>query len=149
AGVLVQPTTVDFEHLLPGGLAADRSVAITWTGAPPSRITSNPGQEWWTNLRMTRLASSGVVFHLSAQAPARAPNGHRRAELTITLDGIAVTVPLIAYIGEASAPDTPPDFEPGGFILRDPRRLWIAGGLTEGRARLATAVAELCRIIRR
>ncbi len=51
---------------------------------------------------MTRLASSGVVFYLSAQAPAGAPGGHRRAEFTLTLDGIVVTVPLTASIGQAS-----------------------------------------------
>jgi hypothetical protein len=144
AGVLVQPDTVEFGRLVPGELAVDYKVAVTWTGAPPSRITSDPGGEWWTNLRMTRLASSGVVFYLSAQAPARAPSGHLRAEFTVTLDGIVVTVPLTASIGQTPAPDPPPpDFEPGGFIrrdplpdfepdgsiLRDPRTRWIAGGL--------------------
>lgn len=47
---------------------------------------------------MTRLGSSGVVFYLSAQA-VRASSGHRRAEFTVALDGIVVTVPLTAYIG--------------------------------------------------
>ena len=120
AGVLVQPATVDFGRLVPGGLAADCKVAVTWTGAPPSRITSNSGGEWWTNLRMTRLGSSGVVFYLSAQA-ARASTGHRRAEFTVTLDGSMVSVPLTAYIGQASPPDPLPGFEPGGFILPEPR----------------------------
>ncbi|HEX9042134.1 MAG TPA: J domain-containing protein [Trebonia sp.] len=129
AGVFVQPATVEFGRLVPGGPAADRKVAVTWTGAPPSRITSNPGGEWWTNVQMTRLASSGVVFYLSAQAPARAPSGYRRAEFTVTLDGIVVTVPLTAYIGQPSPPGPPPGFEPGGFIRRDPRTRWIAGGL--------------------
>jgi DnaJ domain len=134
AGVLVQPATVDFGRLVPGGLAADCKVAVTWTGAAPRRVTSSPGEEWWANLRMTRLASSGVVFYLSAQAPARAPDGHRHAEFTVSLDGTVVTVPLTAYIGQASAPDPPsdplPDFDPGGFILRDPPTFWArAGGL--------------------
>ena len=120
AGVLVQPAAVDFGRLVPGGLAADCKVAVTWTGAPPSRITSNSGGEWWTNLRMTRLGSSGVVFYLSARA-ARASTGHRRAEFTVTLDGSVVSVPLTAYIGQASPPDPLPGFEPGGFIQRDPR----------------------------
>jgi DnaJ-like protein len=139
AGVLVQPAAVDFGRLVPGGLAADCKVAVTWTGAPSSRITSNPGGECWTNLRMTRLGSSGVVFYLSAQAPARAPSGHRRAEFTVTLDGIVVTVPLTAYIGQASPPDPPPDFEPGGFIRRDPRTPWAGA---EG---LRTRLRELMR----
>ena len=139
AGVLVQPATVDFGRLVPGGLAADRKVAVTWTGAPPSRITSNPGGEWWANLHMTRLGSSGIVFYLSAQAPARAPGGQRRAEFTVTLDGIVVTAPLTAYIGQASPPDPLPGFEPGGFIRRDPRTLWA---MAEG---LRTRLRELMR----
>ena len=139
ASVLVQPATVEFGRLVPGELAADRKVAVTWTGAPPSRITSNPGGQWWTNLRMTRLGSSGVVFYLSAQAPVRAPSGHRRAEFTVTLDGVVVTVPLTAYIGQASPPGPLPGFEPGGFILRDPRTFWARA---EG---LRTRLRELMR----
>ena len=136
SGVLVQPATVEFGRLVPGNLPVHRKVAVTWTGAPPGRITSNPGGEWWTNLRMTRLASSGVVFYLSAQAPARAPNGNRHAELTVTLDDVVVTAPLTASIARGPAPDPPPAFEPGGFIrpyppIRryPPRTLWIAGGV--------------------
>jgi DnaJ domain len=139
AGVLVQPASVDFGRLVPGALAVDRKVAVTWTGAPPSRITSPAGGQWWTNLRMTRLGSSGVVFYLSAQAPARAPSGQRRAEFTATLDGIVVPITLTAYIGQESPPDPLPGFEPGGFILRDPRTLWARA---EG---LRTRLRELMR----
>ena len=127
AGVLVEPAAVDFGRLVSGGLAAGCKVAVTWTGAPPSRITGDPGGEWWTNRRMTRLGSSAIVFYLSARA-ARAPSGCLRDEFTVTLDGSVVTVPLTAYIGHAPPPDPPrvpprdplPDFEPGGFILPDP-----------------------------
>jgi hypothetical protein len=144
SGVLVQPATVDFGRLVPGGLAADRKVAVTWTGAPPTRITSTPGGEWWTNLRMTRLGSSGVVFYLSARAP-RATSGHRRAEFTVTLDGSVVTVPLTAYFGQASyfgqssPPDPLPRFDPDGVILRDLQTFWARA---EG---LRTRLRELMR----
>jgi DnaJ-like protein len=139
SGVLVQPATVEFGRLVPGEFAAECKVAVTWTGAPPGCITSTPGGEWWTNLRMTKLASSGVVFYLSAQAPARAASGQLRAEFTVTLDGNVVTVPLTAYIGQAPAPEPPPDFEPGGFIQPDPRTLW------ERAEALRTRLQELMR----
>ena len=67
AGIFVQPAMVNFGRLVPGQQGADRKVAVTWTGAPPTRITGKSGGEWCTNLRTTRLASSflpgrGVLF---------------------------------------------------------------------------------------
>ena len=129
-GIFVQPAMVNFGHLVPGQPGADRKVAITWTGAPPSHITSKPGGEWWTNLRMARLASSGVVFYLSAQAPAAALSGDLHGEFTVTLDGTVVTVPLTADIGQEFPPGPPPGSETPG--LARPRDLawvrWIGGG---------------------
>lgn len=119
AGIFVQPTAVDFGPLVPGQPGADRKVAVTWTGAPPGRITSTSGGEWWTNLRMTRLASSGVVFYLSAQAPAGSSGGHRQAEFTVTLDATVVTVPLTAGTAPGPPPARPPGFGPGSFIQPD------------------------------
>ena len=55
-GIFVQPAMVNFGRLVPGQPGADRKIAVTWTGAPPGHITSKPGGEWWTTLRMTRLA---------------------------------------------------------------------------------------------
>jgi hypothetical protein len=129
AGIFVQPAAVDFGHLVPGQPGADRKVAVTWTGTPPSRITSKPGGEWWTNLRTTRLASSGVVFYLCAQAPAGAPSGHRDAEFTVTLDGTVVTVPLTADVGQGFPAGPPPGFETIRLSRLDWGWLpWIVGG---------------------
>ena len=65
---------------------------------------------------------------LSAQAPARAPAGHRRAEFTVTLDGMVVTVPLTAHIGQASPPGPPPGSGMSGFAPGDRWMLWVGGG---------------------
>lgn len=129
AGIFVQPAMVNFGHLVPGQQGADRKVAVTWTGASPTRIMGKPGGEWCTNLRTTRLASSGVVFYLYAQAPAGAPSGHRHAEFTVTLDDTVVTVPLTADIGQGFPPGPPPDSETTRFTR--PRLAWapwIVGG---------------------
>jgi len=129
AGIFVQPATVDFGHLVPGQPGADRKVAVTWAGAPPSHITSKAGGEWWTNPRTTTLASSGVVFYLCAQAPAGAPSGHWDAEFTVTLDGTVVTVPLTADIGQWFPADPPPGSETTRFTRLDwGWAPWIAGG---------------------
>ena len=127
-GIFVQPGTVDFGWLVPGLPGADGKVAVTWTGAPPSHITSKPGGEWWTNRGTTRLASSGVVFYLHAQAPAEAPDGHWDDEFTVTLDGTAVTVPLTADTGLGFPPE-PSVIEAMGFTwARLARVSWLAGG---------------------
>jgi hypothetical protein len=122
-GIFVQPATVNFGRLVPGQPGADRKVAVTWTGAPPSHITSKPGGKWWTNLRTTRLASSGVVFYLHAEAPVAAPSGPWHADFTVTLDGTVVTVPLTADIGRGFPP-------PGSETTRPDLAWvpWIAGG---------------------
>jgi DnaJ domain len=114
-GTFVQPAMVNFGRLVPGQPGAERKVAVTWTGAPPNRISGKSGGEWCTNLRTTRLASSGVVFYLYAQAPAGAPSGHRHAEFTVTLDGTVVTVPLTADIGRGFPPGPPPGSETTRF----------------------------------
>lgn len=92
------PNTVNFgviEREKPG---ADRDVVVYWTGAPPRRVTSEPGTAWWTVLRVGTLGSSGVVFHLRAQAPAGAASGRQQSELTIMLDDTSIAVPLTAEI---------------------------------------------------
>jgi hypothetical protein len=129
ARISVQPATVDFGRLVPGTPGVDLKVAVTWTGAPPSHITSEPGGEWWTTLRTTRLASSGVVFYLSAHAPAGAPSGHRQAEFTMTLDGTVVTVPLTADVGQGPPGSPPHGSETTRFTRPDLRWVpWIVGG---------------------
>jgi hypothetical protein len=129
AGIFVQPAMVNFGRLVPGQPGADCKVAVTWTGAPPSHITSKPGGEWWTNLRTTRLASSGVVFYLYAQAPAGAPSGPWHAEFTVTLDSTVVTVPLTADIGQGFPPGPPPGFETTRLARPDLAWVpWIVGG---------------------
>jgi curved DNA-binding protein CbpA len=124
-GIFVQPAMVNFGRLVPGQPGADRKVAVTWTGAPPRHITSKPGGKWWTNLRTTRLASSGVVFYLHAEVPVAAPSGPWHAEFTVTLDGTVVAVPLTADIGQGF----PPGSETTGLARLDLARVpWIAGG---------------------
>jgi hypothetical protein len=129
AGIFVQPAMVNFGRLVPGQPGADRKVAVTWTGAPPSHITSKPGGEWWTNLGTTRLASSGVVFYLCAQAPVGAPGGPWHAEFTVTLDGTVVTVPLTADIGQGFPPGPPPGIATTRLARPDLAWVpWIVGG---------------------
>ena len=125
-GIFVQPAMVNFGRLVPGQPGADRKVAVTWSGAPPSHITSKPGGKWWTNLRTTRLASSGVVFYLYAQAPASASTGPWHDEFTVILDGIVVTVPLTADVEQGFPPGPPASSETTRPDLAWVP--WIAGG---------------------
>jgi curved DNA-binding protein CbpA len=95
----VDPASVDFRLIEPGKPGAYRDVAVYWTGEPPARITSEPGNGWWTVLNTGRLGSKGVVFHLYAAAPAEAAHGRHQAKLSISLDDAPLTVPLRAEIG--------------------------------------------------
>jgi hypothetical protein len=95
--IVAQPAAVNFGRLGPGRPVADATVSVTWAGARPSRITSDPGSEWWTIVgSASSLSSSVVVFHLRAEALAGMPDGVRHGQFTVNLDGRPVSVPLTA-----------------------------------------------------
>jgi hypothetical protein len=107
-GIVVEPAAVDFGRLGPGHPAADATVTVTWTGARPSRITSDQGSEWWATVGFAVSPSSPVVlFHLRARAPAGMPDGRRDGQFTATLDGAAVAVPLTAEFSSLVPPTVP------------------------------------------
>jgi hypothetical protein len=118
--IVVQPAAVDFGPLGPGHPAADATVTVTWTGARPSRIVSDPGGDWWATVGSAVSAASGIaVFHLRARAPAGAPDGRRQALFTATLDDTSVVIPLTAEFSSA-VPPTVPD-----AAWRPPRVPWV------------------------
>jgi hypothetical protein len=133
SGIFVQPTSVDFGLLEPGRPRADVKVTVAWAGAPPGRITSEQGNEWWTTLGSEMPASSCVVFYLRAAPHAGAPNGRQRAQFTVTLDDASVAVQLTADIRgvfpPASPADSPPLFGPARRGLPTLWRLWIVVAL--------------------
>jgi hypothetical protein len=133
SGIFVQPTSVDFGLLEPGRPRADVKVTVAWAGAPPRRITSEQGNEWWTTLGSEMPASSCVVFYLRAAPHAGAPNGRQRAQFTVTLDDASVAVQLTAEIRgvfpPASPADSPPLFGPARRGLPTLWRLWIVVAL--------------------
>jgi hypothetical protein len=100
----VYPGSVDFGVIEPGKAGTRRDVTVRWTGEPAARITSDPGTGWWTVTRTGRLGSLGVVFHLYAQAAAGEPFGRRQAQLSVTVDGTSITVPLAAEVGVVTLP---------------------------------------------
>ncbi len=107
-GIVVQPTSVDFGRLGEGRPVADATVTVTWTGARPSRITSDQGSEWWATVGSAVSASSRVaVFHLRARAPAGMPDGRRDAQFTATLGDTSVVVPLTAEFSRVVWPPVP------------------------------------------
>ena len=119
----VDPPSVDFWIIEPGQPGIYRDVAVYWTGAPPARITSEPGTGWWTVQRTGRLGAKGVVFHLYASAPAEAAYGRHQAKLSISLDDTSLAVPLRAQIGKnpltySDQFDSPPP-KPGPLLLPD------------------------------
>jgi hypothetical protein len=125
-GIFIQPTSVDFGLLAPRRPSADAKVTVAWTGAPPGRITSEHGSEWWTTLGSEMPASSCVVFYLRAEPHAGAPNGRQHAQFTVTLDDTAIAVQLTAEIQGVFPPASPPAFGTTKQALSMARRLWIA-----------------------
>jgi hypothetical protein len=104
-GIVAQPAAVNFGRLGPGRPVADATVSITWTGARPSRITTDPGSEWWKTVgSATSVSSSIVVFHLRAEARAGMPGGRRHDQFTVNLDGRPVSVPLTAEFSSMARP---------------------------------------------
>jgi len=107
-GIVVQPASVDFGRLGPGRPAADATVTVTWTGARPSRITSDQGSEWWATVGSAVSASSGTaVFHLRARAPSGMPDGRRQAQFMATLGDTSLVVPLTAEFSRVVPPTVP------------------------------------------
>jgi molecular chaperone DnaJ len=104
-GIVAQPASVNFGRLGPGRPVADATVSVTWTGARPSRITSDPGSEWWAIVgSASSVSSSVVVFHLRAEARAGMPGGQRHDQFTVHLDGRSMSVPLTAEFSSVPRP---------------------------------------------
>ena len=104
-GIVTQPAAVNFGRLGPGRPMADATISVTWTGARPSRITSDPGSEWWAIVgSASSLSSSVVVFHLRAEARAGMAAGQRHGQFTVRLDGRPVSVPLTAEFSSVPRP---------------------------------------------
>ena len=104
-GIVVQPAAVNFGRLGPGRPVADVTVSVTWTGARPSRITSDPGSEWWAIVgSATSVSSSVVVFHLRAETRAGMPGGLRHDQFTVHLGGPSISVPLTAEFSSVPRP---------------------------------------------
>jgi DnaJ domain len=120
-GIFVKPAAVNFGVLRSGRPAVDAEVTVSWTGAPPGRIKSDPGGDWWTTLRAEMPDASRVVFFLRAQAAAGATNGLKFERFEVTLDDTTVAVKLRAEIrGVPSAP-TPPTFKTADRVPSVPR----------------------------
>jgi hypothetical protein len=128
-GIFIQPISVNFGRLEPRRPYADAKVSVAWTGAPPGRITGEPGSQWWTNLGSEMTASSCLVFYLRAQAHAGVPNGRQHAQFTVTVDGTPLAVQLTAEVRGAFPPAAPPVSHLTRDASRKLWRLWITAGL--------------------
>src|ERR1700733_3986213 len=106
-GIVAQPASVNFGRLRPTRPVADATISVTWTGARPSRITSDPGSEWWAIVgSASSVSSSVVVFHLRAEARAGMAAGQRHGQFTVHLDSRPVSVPLTAEFSSVPRPPT-------------------------------------------
>jgi hypothetical protein len=136
-GILIEPASVNFGVLESGQPGVGAEVTVSWTGAPPGRIKSDPGGDWWTNRRAAMPDPSCVVFFLQAQAVAGTPNGRRDDRFTVTLDEMTVVVDLTAEIRGVPAPAPPPTFATARRVPPAPRPATgspgcaLAFGLTE------------------
>lgn len=120
-GILIEPASVNFGVLESGQPGVGAEVTVSWTGAPPGRIKSDPGGDWWTNRRAAMPDPSCVVFFLQAQAVAGTPNGRRDDRFTVTLDDMTVVVDLTAEIRGVPPPAPPPTFATARRVPPAPR----------------------------
>jgi hypothetical protein len=111
AGILIEPSSVNFGVLESGQPGVGAEVTVSWTGAPPGRIRSDSDGDWWTNMRAAMPDPSCVVFFLQAQAVAGTPNGRRDDRFTVTLDDLTLVVDLTAEIRGVPPAPPPPTFE--------------------------------------
>jgi DnaJ domain len=103
-GIVAQPPAVNFGRLGPRRPVADATVSVTWTGARPSRVTTDPGNEWWAVVGSAAAVSAYVVFHLRAEVHAGMADGRRHSQFTVHLDGRSVSVPLTAEFSSVLRP---------------------------------------------
>jgi hypothetical protein len=144
AGVLIQPTSVDFGVLTPQRPQADAKVTVAWPGSTwPGSITRNQGDDWWHVLDSASPASQCVVFHLRAAAYSGGPKGQQHAQFTVTVNDTVLAVRLSAeFQGDFSAV-AKPSFDPPA-----PRQVprWVAA-VNKHKMRLVRAFLGLSGIV--
>jgi hypothetical protein len=124
AGILIEPTSVDFGVLTPQRAWADAQVTVAWSGATwPGDITRNVGSDWWRVRDSTHPASACIVFRLRAAAHSGGPQGQQHDQFTVTVNDTVLTVDLSAeFQGDFSAITEP------NFGLPKPPRRGIQNG---------------------
>jgi DnaJ domain len=140
AGVVIEPTSIDFGVLTPQRPRADAKVTVAWAGLTwPGSITRNQGDDWWHVMGSASPASQCVVFHLRAVAYSGGPKGQQHAQFTVTVDDTVLAVKLSAdFQGDFSAV-AKPSFDPPA-PRQTPR--WVAA-VNKHKALLAMAFLGL------
>ena len=149
-GIFIHPAAVDFGRIprmpfagtfLSLGFSDEpfgpvATVTVSWTGAPPDRISGWPGCEWCKVLRWERTDQSCGVFFLCARADAQTPAGRLAATFTVTLDDTSIAVPITAEFQTMAPPAPRPST---GTTRNAPPTPWWQWGLVGIAAALVIA----------